>query len=445
MHTARPHGGEKRIVELVVVVCALTVVGVQATEATQPPRHTLFALGDSYSSGEGAKKFLAGTNTIGSNECRRADSAYPALVAKRADLKLSFAACSGATTREVLAVGQHRDSPSGIFGGEPQISTIVGATKDDVITIGIGGNDAGFSKIVQTCLQSDCTEKEAKWLSYLSTVQTKLTETYRTIRSKTPATVFAITYPNPLGRKNCVLGFSRAEWDFLRVQFIPSLNAAVRAAARDAGVNLIDLEDSYDGFRVCEVKASAAALNIISISLTSTVTKPNDLLHNSFHPNARGHQLASRVVFEAITRTTGNPNPVTPPPGPAPPVSLPPATVPPDSILVSATGPPATSPLATTPPAAAAPAPPAVAAGPISPCDVAPDFVLVDNSTRPVYLIMDAEPSSRACIRRRDGEPETVRVNDKGQLELAMVKGESVVVDYVDNTGHQTQLTVKRR
>ncbi len=417
---------------LLLLVGALTVGGLSPSTAAEP-RRALFALGDSYSSGEGAKQFLPGTNTIGTNECRRAETAYPVLVAKRASLDLKFAACSGATTKNVLTVGQEPDSPPTIYGAEPQISILASATKDDIVTIGIGGNDAGFAKIVQTCLQSNCSAKQAKWLSDISTVQIRLTETYRAIRNRAAATIFAVTYPNPLGTKNCVLGLSRDEWDFLRLRFIPSLNVAVRAAARDAGVNLIDLETSYEGFRLCEVKTSAAALNIISVSLTSSGTSVGDFLHNSFHPNARGHLLASRVVFDAITLTTGNPPPATPPPESVPPAPPPPATIPSDSVPVSAT------PLPPDNPAAGAPV------EPISGCGGATDFVFVDFATRPVYVIGDAEPSSQACITRRGGDPTPTTVNAKGQLDVPIAKGETVVIEYLDNTGHPTQLTLKRR
>ena len=123
--------------------------------AQETPTKTLFALGDSYSSGEGATAFLAGTNVAGVNECRRSKSAYPVLVSSRAKWVLRFAACSGATTVHVLSKGQQPASPTTLMGAEPQINTIAGATASDVITIGIGGNDAGFGKVVQTCLRSD--------------------------------------------------------------------------------------------------------------------------------------------------------------------------------------------------------------------------------------------------------------------------------------------------
>jgi lysophospholipase L1-like esterase len=384
---------------------------VAPSHAAEQPR-TLFALGDSYSSGEGAKKFLRDTNTAGKNECRRATSAYPAMVAKRAKLTLSFAACSGATTQHILQVGQQPDSPPNVIGRYPQINMITEATKDDVITVGIGGNDAGFGKVVQTCLRSDCTESQSAWLTEIATVKSRVTATFRAIRQRTDATVFAVTYPNPLGERKCVVGFSQSEWDYLRIQFIPALNNAVRVAARDAGVNLIDLESSYDGFRLCEVPFKSAALNVLAINSTKNGTQVGNYLHNSFHPNARGHQLATSVVFEAITRTRTNPEPR--PVDPTIAQTVPPATV-------------------DTP------------AEPIfNECGLIPDYVLTDTATRSTYVISDGAPLSFACVIRGESEPEPTKLNEKGQLVVAIRPGETVVVEYTDNTDRLNQLSVSR-
>ena len=202
--------------------------------------------------------------------------------------------------------------------------------------------------------------------------------------------------------------------DFLRLQFIPQLNVAIRQAARDTGVNLIDIESSYDGFRVCEVSFKAAALNVIAVSKTPNGTTVGNYLHNSFHPNSRGHKLASTVVFEAVTRTSGNPAPtVTPPPNSIP------ATIPePQSVPDLALQ--------------------------LFDCATQPDFVLTDTATKPDYVVSDANPSSLACILRNSGVPSETRANAIGQLPVQVAKGEQVEIRYLDNTGRWNQLTVTR-
>src|SRR6201999_4580920 len=79
------------------------------------------ALGDSYSSGVGAG------STSGS--CSQSPNAYPALWAKaNAPASFTFAACSGATTTDVI---------------NTQLSSLSAATT--LVSITIGGNDAVFS------------------------------------------------------------------------------------------------------------------------------------------------------------------------------------------------------------------------------------------------------------------------------------------------------------
>ena len=101
----------------------------------------LLALGDSYSSGEGAGEYEPGTDTR-SNSCHRSRSAWPALFAEQRRLKaLPSLACSGATVTDVVSgrakgEAERRESQIGRIAGNP-----------DVLTITIGGNDLGFRSV----------------------------------------------------------------------------------------------------------------------------------------------------------------------------------------------------------------------------------------------------------------------------------------------------------
>jgi len=72
---------------------------------------SIVTFGDSYISGEGASRFYPGTDQRGDdrNECRRAPSAYPVLLAERLDASLDFLACSGAKLRHIVDVGPTLD------------------------------------------------------------------------------------------------------------------------------------------------------------------------------------------------------------------------------------------------------------------------------------------------------------------------------------------------
>ena len=95
---------------------------------------TYAALGDSYSSGVGT-----GSYTLDS-ACKRGVYAYPYLWAqKHAGTTLSFVACSGAKTSDVLS---------------SQISAVTSSTT--LVTMTIGGNDIGFANLIYQCTLSDC-------------------------------------------------------------------------------------------------------------------------------------------------------------------------------------------------------------------------------------------------------------------------------------------------
>jgi hypothetical protein len=112
------------------------------------------ALGDSYSSGEGNAPYMSGTDVGGANpdRCHRSgSSAYPDLLAADAANGIStstfptpgFVACSGATRDDFWNgnIGNH----------EPSQLNAVSATTN-VVTIGLGGDDVGFHRVLDACI-----------------------------------------------------------------------------------------------------------------------------------------------------------------------------------------------------------------------------------------------------------------------------------------------------
>ncbi len=119
--------------------------------STTAPASGYAALGDSYSAGDGAGDYLPGTDVSG-NHCLRSRQAYaPLLDSTRGLGDLTFVACSGATTSDLLAAN-HQRNVSAVNGRvEPaQISAIPVHTK--TVTLTIGGNDAGFSAVLANCI-----------------------------------------------------------------------------------------------------------------------------------------------------------------------------------------------------------------------------------------------------------------------------------------------------
>lgn len=138
------------------------------------------ALGDSYSSGVGT-----GVYDAASEACARSPLSYPPLwAAEHHPASFGFVACSGARTADVLA---------------NQIPALQPST--DLVTITIGGNDAGFGPVLQTCTvaQSDRTcfaAVEAAKAFERSVLRDRLARTYAAIRSAAPrAQVIVLGYP----------------------------------------------------------------------------------------------------------------------------------------------------------------------------------------------------------------------------------------------------------
>ena len=98
------------------------------------------ALGDSYTSGP-----LIPNQSGQPLGCLRSDRDYPHLVASALGLSLTDVSCSGAETEDMTNAQGVTPGPN-----PPQFDALTADT--DVVTVGIGGNDIGFSSIVKDCV-----------------------------------------------------------------------------------------------------------------------------------------------------------------------------------------------------------------------------------------------------------------------------------------------------
>jgi hypothetical protein len=139
------------------VVGALAGCGSASATAEQPtPSPTVppigyTALGDSYSSGDGIGQYQAGS-AASSDQCNRSVLAYPPLSdAARRLGKLTFVACAGAVTSDLVSPNHDGNTNPVTHAIEPaQISSIPVHTKS--VTLTIGGNDAGFASVLTSCV-----------------------------------------------------------------------------------------------------------------------------------------------------------------------------------------------------------------------------------------------------------------------------------------------------
>ncbi len=164
-------GRTTRIVGLAALMVAFLIPAASAAASQYA------ALGDSYSSGVGTRVFYEE-----SGECSRSPDAYGPKIAAKHGYTLNFEACSGAKTPEVI---------------EKQLGKLTSSTA--LVTITIGGNDAGFSNVIINCAlyYFTCGSAISEADSYIEkTLPGKLETTYKDIRAKaTTAEVIVLGYP----------------------------------------------------------------------------------------------------------------------------------------------------------------------------------------------------------------------------------------------------------
>ena len=126
-----------------VVFALSSLAGSSGTSPTALAIRSYVALGDSFTAGPGIPLQLGpGTRPVAPSGCLRSSDNYPSLTARALGLNLRDASCSGATTRDLTA----SQGP----GIPPQLSLLRPSTS--LVSLGIGGNDLGFSTIAKNCV-----------------------------------------------------------------------------------------------------------------------------------------------------------------------------------------------------------------------------------------------------------------------------------------------------
>lgn len=216
------------------------------------------ALGDSYSSGVGAGSYIAS-----SGDCKRSTKAHPYLwAAANSPSSFDFTACSGARTGDVLA---------------GQLGPLSSAT--GLVSISVGGNDAGFADVMMTCvLQSDssCLSRIATAKAYVdSTLPGNLDNVYSAIRSKAPgAHVVVIGYPRFYQLGTSCVGLSETKRKAIN-DASDHLNTAIAKRAADHGFTFGDVRPTFTGHEICSGSSWLHSVNWLNIG-------------ESYHPTAAG-------------------------------------------------------------------------------------------------------------------------------------------------------------
>ncbi|MFD3738361.1 lipase [Streptomyces sp. CB00316] len=228
------------------------------------------ALGDSYSSGVGA-----GSYESSSGDCKRSTRAFPRLWANaNSPASFAFTACSGARTNDVTS---------------GQLGPLNAST--DLVSISVGGNDAGFADVMTTCvLQSEatCLNRIATARAYVdSTLPGRLDSVYSAIKAKAPsARVVVLGYPRFYQLSgNCVAGLSEKERSAINGAS-DYLNAATAKRAADHGFTFGDVRTTFTGHEICSGNSWLHSVNWLNIG-------------ESYHPTAAGQSGGYLPVFKS--------------------------------------------------------------------------------------------------------------------------------------------------
>ena len=228
------------------------------------------ALGDSYSSGTGTRDYSYDST------CQRGPYAYPALIdVDRPNTTLTFVACSGAKTADVL---------------NNQVSSLTSTT--NIVTITIGGNDAGFSSVITKCAQPwpvSCDTDISNAQSFIrNTLPGRLDQVYNAISARSPsARVVVLGYPRLFMGVDCnaLTFFSGDEMTKLNAT-ADLLRDVTKARAFAHGFALGDAIPPFTGHAVC---SSSEWLNGLSNPVS-----------DSYHPNRNGHRYGYEPLVRAV-------------------------------------------------------------------------------------------------------------------------------------------------
>jgi lysophospholipase L1-like esterase len=264
-----------RAVSRAAVTATLVGAGLLTTVAASPAVSAAsavnyVALGDSYSSGLGAGNYISS-----SGSCDRSNSAYSVQwVNGHSPASFAFVACAGATTADVRS---------------SQVSALSSSTT--LVSITIGGNDANFSSVMETCVLGSTSSCVNAVNNAEAIVQNQLPgnldATLQAIRGRAPnAKVVVLDYPDlyDLSKSSSCIGLSTTDRTKLN-EAADKLDGAISAAAIRANDTFADVKGRFSGHEICDGSESwLHSVNIFDIS-------------ESYHPTAAGQGQGYLHVF----------------------------------------------------------------------------------------------------------------------------------------------------
>jgi lysophospholipase L1-like esterase len=245
---------------------ALAALAVPAAAQAAP---AYVALGDSYSSGVGTRVYYNdGTS------CERSPYAYAPLITTDDGYALNFQACSGAKTTDV---------------NNNQLGPLSSTT--NLVTMTIGGNDAGFSTVIEDCAAwyFPCQSAIDNANSFIKNqLPALLDTTYNDIRTRaTTAHVVILGYPHLFTTDGQTCNFnaltSYHEEELNNTADL--LDGVISARASAHGFTYVDPRNAFLPHEVC--------------SSSEWLNGQSNPLSESYHPNTSGYEEFETLI-EAV-------------------------------------------------------------------------------------------------------------------------------------------------
>jgi lysophospholipase L1-like esterase len=269
------------------------------------------SLGDSFASGFGAPRSADATE----DACGRSSEAWPHLLQRGLPSlpQLTFKACSGATTQNVLPPDSGLAAPdplAPLADGVPQIEELKAASDPahTLVTILIGGNDAQTTKLMSSCIgvfgsyykDPKLCAKDVVTARLNDVVRPRLVTTFRALKAAAPeAVIVAVGYPYLVAAPGRQCNWYMSSVDDATRTIIRDgnllANQIIEETARAEGILSITQEvmEEFQNHEAC-----SQADDFINTLQVPRGVNPLGV----FHPNAAGNAAYARAVAKGLTR-----------------------------------------------------------------------------------------------------------------------------------------------
>jgi lysophospholipase L1-like esterase len=229
--------------------------------------------------------------------CLRSDRNFAHLAAAALGRSLADASCSGAKTDDMTAPQDVTPGPN-----PPQFDALTPTTQ--IVTLQIGGNDIGFTSIIQNCASATpfghpCRDRyvvngQDELAARIAATAPKVAAVLQGIHARSPeARVLVVNYAAILPETGIgcwpQVPIAWADVAYLR-GVAKALNAMLAQQATGNGAEIVDDYSASIGRDACKSSSTRRVEPLIPGNLAAP-----------FHPNARGEAGIAAVVVSAVS------------------------------------------------------------------------------------------------------------------------------------------------